>query len=48
MTIFSSGRQCSMLLEQRVDGMPLEAIQWNINGADEYPEFKENFEHGRH
>lgn len=37
------GRQCSMLLEQRVDGMPIEAIQWNINGADEYPEFKENF-----
>lgn len=37
------GRQYSMLLEQRVDGMPLEAIQWNINGDDEYPEFKENF-----
>ena len=37
------GRQCSMLLEQRVDGMPLESIQWNVNGADEYPEFKDNF-----
>ena len=38
-----AGRQKSLLLEQRVDGMPLESIQWNINGADEYPEFKENF-----
>lgn len=38
-----AGRHKALLLEQRCDGMPLESIQWNVNGADEYPEFKDNF-----
>jgi len=38
-----TGRTKALLLEQRSDAMPIESIQWNINGADEYPEEKFNF-----
>lgn len=41
-TAIGPNNSASLLLDQRIDGLAYESIQWNLNGVDVYPEPKDN------